>query len=258
MLIRIIEQYLENHKRLVIPQLGAFLVKEEPRVIVFSELMRRDDGVLQALLVEQGVSEVEARGEIDRLVYEVRHAIEQGECFYLSDFGEFKPGKNATIAFDYHPRLCVVPESPIEIMPDLIEKVRPEARQVEENRVDVVEPNSIQPQQPVWSAEDLDDEEDEFVEQVSEEELLADEVEPMQSQTKTPHRGKAPHRRAPQKGAQKPDRFLLVAIVAAVIALMAIAFGLYNDAMNAGEGEEPIEMIDPWNEMEAKDDPAGN
>lgn len=82
MLIRVIEQYLENHKRLVVPQLGAFLVKEEPRTVVFSELLRRDDGVLQGLLVAEGMTELAARGEIDRLVYEVRHAVEQGERYF--------------------------------------------------------------------------------------------------------------------------------------------------------------------------------
>ena len=44
-LIPIIKQYLAAHKRLVVPQLGAFIVKEPERSIVFSELLKRDDGV---------------------------------------------------------------------------------------------------------------------------------------------------------------------------------------------------------------------
>ena len=36
-LIPIIKQYLAAHKRLVVPQLGAFIVKEPERSIVFSE-----------------------------------------------------------------------------------------------------------------------------------------------------------------------------------------------------------------------------
>lgn len=247
-LIQLIEQYLETHKRLVVPQLGAFLVKEEPRGVVFSELLRRDDGVLHGLLIEKGMSDVAARGEIDRFVYEVRHAVEQGERFYLSDFGEFLPGKNGTILFEHHPRLKVVPEAPIDIIPDLIEKVRPEARHAEQKTVDVVEQRPLEPQQPVWAAvadEEMDDESEEDIEEIAEEELLDEEPQPVRKQRPDrPVRPTPARRPRPTKqGKKQPDRFLLVAIAAAVIALLAIAFGLYSDAMDSGD-EEPIEVVD--------------
>lgn len=103
MLIRTVSKYLETHKRLVVPQLGAFLVKEPGVSIVFSELMKRDDGVLRALLREQGASELEAAGEIDRFVFEVRHAVERGESYPLEGFGVLHPGPNGTVAFAYRP-----------------------------------------------------------------------------------------------------------------------------------------------------------
>lgn len=265
-LIQLIEQYLETHKRLVVPQLGAFLVKEEPRGVVFSELLRRDDGVLHGLLVEKGMSDVAARGEIDRFVYEVRHAIEQGERFYLSDFGEFVPGKNGTIHFDHHPRLKVVPEAPIDIIPDLIEKVRAEVRSAEQKTVDVVEQCPLEPQQPVWAAvadEEMDDESEEDIEEIAEEDLL-DETPKIAPQT-TPSRSTKPRPtatrgpRPAKQGKKQPDRFLWVAIVAAVIALLAIAFGLYNESLK-GEGilsaDEP-ELIEPLIETAAQSDPYG-
>ena len=71
MLIPVITQYLETHKRLVIPQLGAFIVKEPGRAVLFSELLKRDDGVLRGLLCARGLNELEAAGEIDRFVFEV-------------------------------------------------------------------------------------------------------------------------------------------------------------------------------------------
>ena len=103
MLIRTVSKYLETHKRLVVPQLGAFLVKEPGVSIVFSELMKRDDGVLRTLLREQGASELEAAGEIDRFVFEVRHAVERGESYPLEGFGVLHPGPNGTVAFAYRP-----------------------------------------------------------------------------------------------------------------------------------------------------------
>ena len=78
MLSLVISQYLESHKRLVVPQLGAFIVKEPGHAVLFSELLKRDDGVLRRLLSERGMNELEAAGEIDRFVFEVRHAAEHG------------------------------------------------------------------------------------------------------------------------------------------------------------------------------------
>ena len=74
MLIHTISQYLESHKRLVVPQLGTFIVKEPGVSIVFSELLKRDDGTLRRLLIGGGLSELEAAGEIDRFVFESRIA----------------------------------------------------------------------------------------------------------------------------------------------------------------------------------------
>ncbi|MFR1289393.1 MAG: hypothetical protein ACLSCF_05095 [Alistipes finegoldii] len=53
-MIRTISQYLESHKRLVVPQLGTFIVKEPGVSIVFSELLKRDDGTLRRLLIDGG------------------------------------------------------------------------------------------------------------------------------------------------------------------------------------------------------------
>lgn len=102
-LIRIITHYLESHRRLVVPQLGAFVVKEPEGVVLFSELLKRDDGVLRGLLRASGQSELEAAGEIDRFVFEVRHAVQEGGEYALAGLGRLKPGPNGTIAFAYDP-----------------------------------------------------------------------------------------------------------------------------------------------------------
>lgn len=104
MLIHTLIQYLESHRRLVVPQLGTFIVKEPGRSVVFSELLKRDDGVLRGLLRAEGMGELEAAGEIDRFVFEIRHAVEHGSEYRLEGFGVMKPGPNATIAFVYEPQ----------------------------------------------------------------------------------------------------------------------------------------------------------
>lgn len=104
MLNRIIAQYLESHRRLVIPQMGAFIVKEPGSSVLFSELLKRDDGVLLSLLTSEGIGEAAAAGEIDRFVLEVRRAVQQGREFPLEGLGVLKAGPNATISFVYAPQ----------------------------------------------------------------------------------------------------------------------------------------------------------
>lgn len=50
----LIAEFLRTHKRLVVPQLGAFIVKAPGGEILFSELFKRDDGVLRGLLTAAG------------------------------------------------------------------------------------------------------------------------------------------------------------------------------------------------------------
>lgn len=99
LLTNIIIEYLKHNKRLVVPKLGAFIVKRGEESVVFSELMRNDDGVLRSLLVAYGMKELEANGAIDRLVFEIHHAIGQGNNYTIEGLGEFKPGPNDTTIF---------------------------------------------------------------------------------------------------------------------------------------------------------------
>ena len=103
MIVKIIAKYLENHKRLVVPNLGTFIVKDAGHKILFSNLMKSDDGVLRALLVEHGVSELEAAGTIDRFVFEVNFRLDRDGVCGLDGFGALKRGANGVIAFITNP-----------------------------------------------------------------------------------------------------------------------------------------------------------
>ena len=73
---KIIAEYLASNRRLVIPEFGAF-VKKESGEVVFSELLRTDDGVLASLLTARGLSAMEVAVVVDRYIFEVRHELEQ-------------------------------------------------------------------------------------------------------------------------------------------------------------------------------------
>lgn len=112
-LIQIIINYLRSNKRLIVPQLGAFIVKVPNENILFSEMLRRDDGVLRGLLREAGMSELEVAGAIDRLVFEVRHAIQHNQEYVMTGLGVFRAGANETILFSYDPRCKAVVEQSV-------------------------------------------------------------------------------------------------------------------------------------------------
>lgn len=101
MLVGLISKYLLSNKRLVVPNLGAFIVKSAGESVLFSNLMKSDDGVLRHLLVEEGLSELVAAGLIDRFVFEVNYRLQNsGECV-ISGLGRLKVGANGSLTFEY-------------------------------------------------------------------------------------------------------------------------------------------------------------
>ena len=99
LVINIITGYLKHNNRIVVPQLGMFIVKPSDGSIIFSELMRTDDGVLRSLLVAYGINELAANGMIDRLRFEIKHTVAEGKKYTIANFGEFSAGQNGTISF---------------------------------------------------------------------------------------------------------------------------------------------------------------
>ena len=55
MVVEVISNHLLSNRKLVVPTLGAFIVKESGDR-VFSDLLRDDDGVLTSLLRERGLN----------------------------------------------------------------------------------------------------------------------------------------------------------------------------------------------------------
>ncbi len=87
LIVDIILKYIDSGKRIVIPGLGAFLVKKSTGEVIFSEVLKQDDGVLRDELVKSGMKSVEAAGAINRFVFEVRHTLRSGEMRELEGIG---------------------------------------------------------------------------------------------------------------------------------------------------------------------------
>lgn len=90
---------MKSNRRLVIPQVGLLLKKEEGGQLLFSPLMSRDDGILRSLLLDRGVSEIEASGIIDRVVFDFRFAMDNHQSYTLEGIGIFNCDANGAVLF---------------------------------------------------------------------------------------------------------------------------------------------------------------
>ncbi len=273
-LLTVLTKYLETHKRIVVPQLGAFLVKEPGKSIVFSELMKRDDGVLRGLLVADGRSEVEAAGAIDRFVFEVRHAVESGTEYRLADFGTMKSGPNGTIHFSYRPAVRLDrPTQPVELVPDssAVRQTPPAPKPVEktvsEPAVEAAststvksasrsEVRSVQPELDSSYKSHID------AARMAETVRLAFNNEPdepdnadvLTKKASAKHPARSYEYEADEEADEvyserrparrKFDRFLFLAILAAVIAVAAIAFGFWREARERQAEAEALQQLE--------------
>ncbi|MBQ2703682.1 MAG: hypothetical protein IJF63_07495 [Alistipes sp.] len=99
MINSIIIKYLQSNRRLVIPKFGAFIVKDDNQTVVFSELLRSDDGVLRGLIKSRGVGDIEAAGVIDRFVFEVRHTLDRNMPYKIGNWGILRREENGKVVF---------------------------------------------------------------------------------------------------------------------------------------------------------------
>lgn len=235
MIVEIISKYLETNKRLVVPNLGAFIVKEAGHVVLFSNLIKADDGVLRSLIMAEGVSELESAAAIDRFVFEVNFRLENTAQCLLGGFGELHNGANGTITFIYKPTVKgdnldgnVAPRKPVVEPQPAAESVK---RPVEQPKVveptidvdgdisiDVVPRKEPTPHRSVGATERKErtsyHAQDDYV--------------------KGLRYGKGRkvvtgRESATSRKSQKSDIIIKIAIVAAVLAILALAYGVYNE-----------------------------
>ena len=101
MIVEIIAKYLSSNKRLVVPNLGTFIVKVPAQTILFSNLIKNDDGCLRGLLKSEGMPELDAAALIDRFVFEVNYRLEHSGVCALGGFGVLRSGANGTVSFTF-------------------------------------------------------------------------------------------------------------------------------------------------------------
>lgn len=244
MIVELISKYLESNKRLVVPNLGAFIVKEAGRVVLFSNLIKSDDGVLRSLLVEAGVSELETAAALDRFVFEVNFRLEStGECL-LDGFGVLKSGVNGTVSFVYQPAAKgevldgnvaprednTVAQPKVKVVEIPAEKVVESLPDSEDVQIDVVPRQKPAPRREVEVKRPQQREERR--------------QRPQEDYTKGLRYGKGRKVVTGREGAtsrksSKSDLIMKIAIIAALLAIGALVYGFIMD-MRASKYDAPF------------------
>ncbi|MDL2320698.1 hypothetical protein LJC45_06170 [Alistipes sp. OttesenSCG-928-B03] len=104
MIDSIITGYINNNKRLVVPDFGAFIRKDGGE-LVFVEFLKKDDGVLNSLLrTEYGLGETEAGEAIAEYAATVRRTVGQTGQYVVEGVGTLHTDPNGLYALRYDPQ----------------------------------------------------------------------------------------------------------------------------------------------------------
>ena len=251
MVIEIIAKYLESNKRLVVPNLGTFIVKVPAQTVLFSNLIKNDDGVLRSLLLQNGISELDAAALIDKFVFEVNFRLENSQVCALDGFGVLRTGANGTVAFTYN----------TAAKGDVLDGGASERlAEIESQRAVVAE--QAKPQ----AEPEEDEDEGEVVIDVAPRRVVekpAAVEQPIAAEPKVVERKPAERRRndsdyvkglrygkgrkvvtgregATSRKSSKADLVIKIAIGAAIIAILALAYGFWNDWRNHNDMYEGL------------------
>ena len=95
MINKIIAESLRTNTRLVVPHFGAFIRKENSEAIVFVPFLKKDDGVLQQLLVsEYGMDSADAQAVIDEYIAEIKESIAARGAYVIEGVGRLMTDSN--------------------------------------------------------------------------------------------------------------------------------------------------------------------
>lgn len=254
MICEYITRYLLLNKRLVVPNLGAFVVNPSNGDLIFVELLKQDDGVLMRQLMADGLSAVDAMNMIDRFVFEIRHKVESGGTATLNGIGRMSLAEDGLYRFEYDPnagREIAVPATAVEEpMPDVEPEHEPQPEVIAEPEQPVVEEQPITAQEEeVEPAPETEPEPEPAPATPKYERPL---MEP-ESYVKGLRYGKPQRpskddiRYVGHSTGRGVDKFVVVAIVAALLAIGAIVYGWLSSREQEdiyGYDEEPIEQVE--------------
>ncbi|MBR2452098.1 MAG: hypothetical protein IKB37_02870 [Rikenellaceae bacterium] len=204
MISRIVNKLLKTEKRITIPALGSFM-KRNDGVIVFTDMLKDDDGVLaRHVAAQMFVSTKEAQEDISKFTEQVNRNLRERGVAELSDLGLLTRNAQGKLTFISKDAAdASTPQSSIEPAPSQMPKTV-----IQTETTPNAETNS--PSKPTRDTTTL-----------TPQKATKDNSASSKPITRTPKRAPAPTK-------PKRDWVLISAIIAACIALACMAFGIFE------------------------------
>ena len=92
---------LKQKNRVIIPELGAFIVKQStPKTYVFNEFLKYNDGMLiEHVMKEENISKDEATTKVDNYVIDINSKLNIGEAHSIDMLGTLKKDRGGKVQF---------------------------------------------------------------------------------------------------------------------------------------------------------------
>lgn len=204
MISRIVNKLLKTEKRITIPALGSFM-KRNDGVIVFTDMLKDDDGVLaRHVAAQMFVSTKEAQEDISKFTEQVNRNLRERGVAELSDLGLLTRNAQGKLTFISKDAAdASTPQSSIE----------PEPSQAPKEFIQTTTAPSTETTSPSKPTRDTTT--------PTPQKATKDNSASSKPITRTP-------KRAPASTKPKRDWVLISAIIAACIALVCMAFGIFE------------------------------
>lgn len=147
----LLKQLIAQHRRVVIPDFGAFLKKETPEgeELVFSPFLRKDDGmVTEAIVREYGVETEDARGMIAEFVIYLRQSLASSGRYYIEGVGMLAADANGVVTLKEGEAPEPEPVEPEPVAEPVHRQIKPQPvpQQIQQTQGGMTRPQSIQVQ----------------------------------------------------------------------------------------------------------------
>ncbi|HJX72320.1 MAG TPA: SPOR domain-containing protein [Bacteroidales bacterium] len=98
---KIINELLNTNARVIIPDFGAFIIKQKnPRLVVFNEFLRYNDGLLiDYISVSEGIEKSAAKAKVTKFIEETNQKLSLGDEVIIEGLGKLMKDSTGKLTF---------------------------------------------------------------------------------------------------------------------------------------------------------------
>jgi nucleoid DNA-binding protein len=252
MTIQFLQELIEKNTRVILPEFGAFLVKDDgtgvfkPENITFSPFLRFNDGVLEEALTKgKGVSKDDANKQIAAFVEEIKTGLLNDSSFKIGNFGYLYRDSRGSVHFSNteHKTETTDKPSPVVAKPEETKKEEKPAEKLIDIATEVPQV-SAPPVEPLKPAEPV--KRDEPVKPLAKKPIQ----KPIPPQKQKPVATVVPKpEKQPKSSDSSAGKAILIGVLVGVIfiALVITGWYFYSNGLFSSNKDltDEIELVEP-------------